>query len=161
MDELEQLSANLGAKLKQKNCMLVTAESCTGGMLAQWITSVAGSSVWFDRGFVTYSNQSKMELLDVQAPTIEQYGAVSEQTAIEMVYGALKHSQAKVAVSITGIAGPDGGTLSKPVGTVCFAWARVDGGLVKLTQHFQGVRHDIRRQACIVAMQGLLNALET
>jgi len=159
MDQLNQLAIDVGAQLKRKGYMLALAESCTGGMAAQWITSVSGSSVWFDRGFVTYSNQSKVEMLGVQAETIEQYGAVSEQTAIEMVYGALKQSQAKVAVSITGIAGPDGGSLTKPVGTVCFAWASLDGGLTKSTAWFQGDRAQIRQQACIHAMQGLLAVL--
>ncbi|HAE99721.1 MAG TPA: damage-inducible protein CinA [Methylophilaceae bacterium] len=159
MDQLNQLAIDLGAKLKRKGYMLALAESCTGGMAAQWITSVPGSSMWFDRGFVTYSNQSKIEMLGVQAETIEQYGAVSEQTAIEMVYGALKQSQAKVAVSITGIAGPDGGSLTKPVGTVCFAWASLDGGLTKSTKWFGGDRAQIRQQACIEAMQGLLTIL--
>ncbi len=160
MDELILLAETLGAQLKQRGEILALAESCTGGMTAVAITAIAGSSAWFDRGFVTYSNQSKVDALGVPAEVIAKYGAVSEQTANEMAQGALKHSQASIVGSITGIAGPDGGTQQKPVGTVCFAWAHADGRLKCSTQLFQGNRAQIRHQATEHMLLGLMGMLK-
>ena len=119
--EIEALSEQLGEGLLARRLMVVTAESCTGGWVAQTITSTAGCSQWFERGFVTYSNTAKMELLGVQAATLERHGAVSEATVREMVSGALTRSQARIAVAVSGVAGPTGGTSEKPVGMVCLA----------------------------------------
>ena len=161
MDEaLSKLAAELGAALKARGYTLALAESCTGGMVAQAVTSIAGSSAWFDRGFVTYSNQAKNEMLEVSSKTLETYGAVSEQTAIEMAAGVLKNSHAQITGSITGIAGPDGGTSEKPVGTVCFAWSETNKPTSMTTKHFRGNRHEIRRQAAIEMMAGLIDRLK-
>ncbi len=157
---LLKLSEALGAALKQRSWMLALAESCTGGMVSQAVTSVAGSSTWFDRGFVTYSNAAKIEMLGVSSQTLETFGAVSEETAAEMALGALKNSHAQIAGSITGIAGPDGGTPDKPVGTVCFAWAGFDMPATTNTMNFQGNREEIRQQAAIVMMAGLIERLK-
>jgi nicotinamide-nucleotide amidase len=156
---MEDLANNLGARLKRSNEMLATAESCTGGWAAQVVTSVAGSSAWFERGFVTYSNEAKQELLGVRAETLRAYGAVSEETAREMARGALERSRATVSVSITGVAGPAGGTPEKPVGTVCFAWAR-RGEVRSETRRFAGDRESIRRQSVILALEGVMRALD-
>ena len=155
-----KLANALGAALKAQGLMLVLAESCTGGMATQAITSVAGSSAWFDRGFVTYSNAAKIDMLGVSAQTLEKFGAVSEQTAAEMAAGAIKHSQAHIAGSITGIAGPDGGTADKPVGTVCFGIAQAEQ-YTTITQHFTGNREAIRQQAAIAMMAELINQLNS
>ncbi len=160
MDHLSTLAAELGAALKARGFMLALAESCTGGMAAQAVTSIAGSSTWFERGFVTYSNQAKIDMLGVSAKTLENFGAVSEQTASEMAVGALKHSLAQIAGSITGIAGPDGGTIEKPVGTVCFAWAGENLPLSTTTKRFFGNRQEIRQQASITIMAGLVERLK-
>ena len=165
MSELEKLATELGAALKARGFMLALAESCTGGMVAQAVTSVAGSSAWFDRGFVTYSNAAKIDMLGVSAETLEKFGAVSEQTAAEMVLGCLKastakHSQAHIAGSITGIAGPSGGTADKPVGTVCFGIAQAKQ-YTTITQHFTGNREAIRQQAAIAMMAELINQLNS
>ena len=165
MSELEKLAIELGAALKARGFMLALAESCTGGMVAQAVTSVAGSSAWFDRGFVTYSNEAKIDMLGVSAETLENFGAVSEQTAAEMALGclkasAVKHSQAHIAGSITGIAGPDGGTADKPVGTVCFGIAQAKQ-YTTITQHFTGNREAIRQQAAIAMMAELINQLNS
>ncbi|MBM3345942.1 MAG: CinA family protein, partial [Betaproteobacteria bacterium] len=122
-DTLSALAAGLGAVLRERSLMLATAESCTGGWVGQAVTAVSGSSDWYDRGFITYSNAAKQEMLGVSPDTIERHGAVSEQTAREMAVGALTHSRAQLALAITGVAGPLGGTAHNPVGTVCFAWA--------------------------------------
>ena len=153
------LSRRTGKALLRKGQTLVTAESCTGGWVAQVVTATAGSSGWFDRGFVTYSNRSKQDMLGVSPDTLEQHGAVSEPTAREMAAGAIKHSAAQVALAITGIAGPGGGTADKPLGTVCFAWALADGRVESCTCHFPGDRETIRRQAVERALQGLLSYL--
>lgn len=153
------LAIELGNTLKERDLSLVLAESCTGGMVAQAITSIAGSSAWFDRGFVTYSNAAKVEMLEVLPETLEKYGAVSEETAREMALGALKHSHAQIAGSITGIAGPDGGSAEKPVGTVCFAWVTPNNLITTSTQHFNGNREEIRQQAAAYLMQQLAEAL--
>ncbi len=156
---MDELANRLGVRLKRANEMLATAESCTGGWAAQVVTSVAGSSAWFERGFVTYSNEAKQELLGVRAETLRAYGAVSEETAREMARGALERSRGTIAVSITGVAGPSGGTAEKPVGTVCFAWAR--GGEVRSeTRRFAGDRESIRRQSVILALEGVMRALD-
>ncbi len=144
----------------QHGLKLVTAESCTGGWLGQAVTAVAGSSAWYERGFITYSNLSKCEMLGVQQATLDQYGAVSAQTAQEMVMGALNRSHAQVGVSITGIAGPDGGTAVKPVGMICFAWAIEDGPVRQETRFFKGNRDTIRRLSVATALQGILRLLD-
>lgn len=149
---------SLGAALQACGFMLALAESCTGGMVAQAVTSVAGSSAWFDRGFVTYSNQAKIDMLGVLAITIDTFGAVSEETAQEMATGALKNSHAHIAGSITGIAGPDGGTTEKPVGIVCFGVAQANQ-CATITQHFTGNREQIRLQASAFLMRQLIERL--
>ena len=147
------LSGQLGEQLKQHKQILATAESCTGGGVASAITDIAGSSGWFDRAFVTYSNDAKMEMLGVSAETLEQHGAVSEEVVEEMARGALNHSRATIAIAISGIAGPDGGTELKPVGTVCFAWLDKSGWLRKETCLFSGDRAAIRQAAVLHALQ--------
>ncbi|MBT8421479.1 MAG: nicotinamide-nucleotide amidohydrolase family protein [Gammaproteobacteria bacterium] len=154
------LATRVGKYLADQRLVLVTAESCTGGWIAQAITDVAGSSMWFDRGFVTYSNLSKQEMLGVGEAALQRYGAVSEAVAREMAMGALTHSAAQVGVAVSGIAGPGGGTADKPVGTVCFAWAintgDGKGAVVKATTGcFAGDREAIRRQAVVEALQGV------
>lgn len=151
MSELAELSTALGHALQEKGWQLALAESCTGGMIAQSVTAIAGSSAWFDRGFVTYSNAAKTEMLAVPKALIAEYGAVSEPVAKAMAAGALVHSQAHISGAVTGIAGPGGGSPQKPVGTVCFAWALRDGDegnhIVVETRHFNGDRTQVREQA--------------
>src|SRR5689334_15846625 len=120
---MKSLAEQVGARLLDRRLLLATAESCTGGWVSQELTAIAGSSAWFERGFVTYSNAAKEEMLGVRTETLARHGAVSEEVAAEMALGALAHSHASVAVSVTGIAGPSGGSATKPVGMVCFAWA--------------------------------------
>lgn len=156
----ETQARRLGDLLLQGDSMLVTAESCTGGGLAELVTRIAGSSQWFERGYVTYSNAAKQELLDIHSGKLEGCGAVSEETALAMAEGALEHSHAHISVAITGIAGPDGGTDDKPVGTVCFAWVNREG-YAKTTQiRFEGDRLQVREQSCLLALQGLIDILE-
>jgi len=155
------LAEALARALKAKGELLVTAESCTGGWVAQAVTAVAGSSEWFERGFVTYSNASKAELLGVRRETLERCGAVSEETAREMALGALAHSRGTVALAITGVAGPGGGTAAKPVGTVCFAWARRDGAARSETRRFSGDREAVRRQSVEHALAEALVHLDS
>jgi nicotinamide-nucleotide amidase len=156
---MDALAWKIGQRLKAAKAVLVTAESCTGGWAAQVVTSVAGSSEWFDRGFVTYSNAAKQEMLGVRAETLREHGAVSEETAREMAVGALGRSHGTVALSITGVAGPTGGSKEKPVGTVCFGWAH--GKEVKSeTRLFAGDRESVRRQSVIRALEGVLEALD-
>jgi nicotinamide-nucleotide amidase len=156
---LAVLSRETGKALKMKGQTLATAESCTGGWAAQAVTSIAGSSEWFERGYVTYSNAAKRESLGVSKKTLLRYGAVSEPTAREMARGALKRSRAGVALAITGIAGPGGGLPGKPVGTVCFAWAQ--GRRVRAeTRRFKGGRSSVRRQSVIHALRGVLTVLK-
>ena len=159
--ELETLARKVAETLKRKGLMLTTAESCTGGWTAQAITSVAGSSEWFDRGFVTYTNVSKHEMLGVETATLSRHGAVSEQTARAMAQGALMHSHAQLALAITGIAGPSGGTPEKPVGTVCFAWAMQGCKTLSQRAVLAGDRAAVRRHAVIYALRGLLDYLNT
>tara|TARA_R110002049_G_scaffold216652_3_gene388080 strand:+ start:2667 stop:3110 length:444 start_codon:yes stop_codon:yes gene_type:complete len=138
------------------NWRLSVAESCTGGWLGKCCTDLAGSSEWFDRGFISYSNQAKQELLHVKEATLNQFGSVSEYTASEMAQGALAESLADISVAITGIAGPDGGTIDKPVGTVWFAWATKYSVVKTQCCHFDGDRETIRRQAVKLALQGII-----
>lgn len=147
MQSIQNLSHTLGQQLLQAQQVLVTAESCTGGGVASAITDIAGSSQWFDRAFVTYTNEAKQEMIGVKSATLDAYGAVSEPVVIEMVQGALNNSHGTVAVSISGIAGPGGGSAEKPVGTVCFAWADKSGWLEVSTEHFSGDRTQVRLQA--------------
>jgi nicotinamide-nucleotide amidase len=151
------LSEQLGAALKARGWKLVTAESCTGGWIAQAVTAVAGSSEWFDRGYVTYSNTAKRDELGVSESTLRSFGAVSEQTVAEMALGALVRSGCDIAVSVSGIAGPGGGSPQKPVGTVCFAWAlRGDNRPQLATRVFAGDRTSVREQSVALALQTLL-----
>ena len=159
INQLAHLAAELGVILQEKCWVLALAESCTGGMVAQAVTSVAGSSAWFDRGFVTYSNQAKIDMLGVLAGTINTFGAVSEEIAQEMANGALKNSHTHIAGSITGIAGPNGGTAQKPVGTVCFGVALANQ-CTTITQHFTGNREQVRQQATVFLMQQLIERLK-
>jgi nicotinamide-nucleotide amidase len=155
-EELNALSQRVGAALREAALTLATAESCTGGWIAEVVTQTAGSSGWFECGFVSYSNAAKTRLLGVAPATIAAYGAVSEATAAEMALGALTHSMADVALSVTGIAGPDGGSADKPVGTVCFAWSRRNGTPQTASRHFAGDRTNVRRQAVVFALEGML-----
>lgn len=152
---LLDLAQQLGSALKARNLKLAVAESCTGGMLAQNITAIPGSSAWFDCGFVTYSNQAKIGILKVSSNSLEMHGAVSEQVAHEMAQGCLKVSQANISASITGIAGPDGGTTTKPVGTVCFGFA-IANQTQTFTQHFMGDRESVRQQSVAFALTKLI-----
>ena len=155
------LAAVAGRLLKAKGEKLVTAESCTGGGVAEAVTAIAGSSEWFDRGFITYSNEAKQEMLNVSAATLASHGAVSEDTAREMALGALAASPGTVSVSVTGVAGPTGGTRAKPVGMVCFAWARSGEAVPRSeTRHFSGDRESVRRQSVIRALQGVIEILD-
>jgi nicotinamide-nucleotide amidase len=157
--QLAALSARLGATLLARGLTLATAESCTGGWVAQVVTHTAGSSDWFERGFVTYSNAAKTEQLGVPAPLIERHGAVSRETAAAMALGALTHSRARIALSITGIAGPSGGSPDKPVGTVCFGWCMRDGTPVTHRHRFGGDRESVRYQALVFALEELLRQI--
>jgi nicotinamide-nucleotide amidase len=151
------LAAHLGRVLADRKWTVATAESCTGGLIAGAVTDVAGSSAWFDRGFVTYSNEAKIEMLGVRAETLAAHGAVSEATAREMAAGALARSVADIAVAVTGVAGPSGGTPEKPVGLVCFSWARRDGTVEARTAHFAGDRAAVREAAVAAALEGLVS----
>jgi nicotinamide-nucleotide amidase len=156
---MEALAKKVGERLKAAGAQLVTAESCTGGWVAQAVTAVAGSSAWFERGFVTYSNAAKQELLGVAKKTLDAHGAVSEETAREMADGALRKSKGTIALAVTGVAGPGGGTPDKPVGMVCFAWA--DGKKLRSeTRRFSGDRDSVRRQSVIHALEGVLETLD-
>ena len=158
-NDIIDLATKVGQALQEKGLLLTTAESCTGGGAAQAITEIAGSTGWFDCGFITYSNASKTELLDVSAALIAQVGSVSEEVAAAMCTGALANSNAHVAISTTGIAGPTGAVPGKPVGTVCFGWAR--GEQVHTERLvFSGDRHAVREQTVRHALQGLLRFIE-
>lgn len=158
--ELRLLSEAVGAALMRQQSMLACAESCTGGWVAAVVTATAGSSNWFERGFVTYSDAAKQEMLGVPAETLATHGAVSEETARAMAAGALAHSHAKIALAVTGIAGPGGGSPSKPVGTVCFSWCREGEPAMSETRRFSGEREAVRRQALVHALSELLARLE-
>jgi len=153
--ELSVLAEAVGSRLRANRDHLVTAESCTGGWIAKTVTDIAGSSDWFDCGVAAYSYEAKQALLGVTPHTLEQHGAVSRETAIEMVSGALVHSGASVAVAVTGIAGPGGGTPDKPVGTVWIAWKRRGGYPHAELFHFDGDRDTVRRQTVAAALRGL------
>lgn len=158
--ELDTLAEQLGLQLKGMQLTVATAESCTGGWIAQAITSIPGSSAWFDRGFVTYSNAAKSDMLGVKTATLVKYGAVSAETAAEMVSGALAHSHADIAVSVTGIAGPDGGSVEKPVGTVYVAWQRRhDPPKIERLQ-LVGDRREIRQATVMKALNGIETLLQ-
>jgi nicotinamide-nucleotide amidase len=150
----------LAEKLNSRAWKIATAESCTGGGLAYRMTSLPGSSDWFERGFVTYSNLAKQEMLGVKEATIAAKGAVSPEVAREMAEGARQFSSAHITVAITGIAGPTGGSVDKPVGTICFAWASSDFETFLKTEYLSGSRTDIRKQSIIIALDGLLEILK-
>jgi nicotinamide-nucleotide amidase len=156
-EELQQLVGELGAKMLARGWMLTTAESCTGGWVGQLITTLPGSSQWYERGFITYSNAAKVEMLGVPEDTLATHGAVSEQTASAMAAGALAHSHAQAALAISGIAGPGGGTPQKPVGLVCYGWALEDGTLMSSTCRLDGDREEIRSRAVAAALRGLID----
>jgi nicotinamide-nucleotide amidase len=158
--ELYELSGRIADALKARKLMMAAAESCTGGWIGQAVTMVPGSSKWFDRGFVTYTNEAKQDMLGVSAATLNEFGAVSEQTVREMVAGALARSRAQIAVAVSGIAGPEGGSRQKPVGTVLLAWAEKGGGVTARSIRFQGDRDAVRRQTVIAALEGLLALLD-
>ena len=156
----EALLLQLSNRLIQQNKMLVTAESCTGGGIAYTMTGLPGSSGWFERGFVTYSDRAKQEQLGVADELITRFGAVSEDVAAAMAVGAIRHSHADLSVAVTGIAGPGGGTAEKPVGTVCFGWS-VRGGDTRTTRVlFDGDRQQVRELSILTALQGLLDIVE-
>ncbi len=153
---MELLAAQVGELLKSRGFMLATAESCTGGGVAQAVTDIPGSSEWFECGFVTYANQAKVEMLGVQPQTLRLHGAVSEATVREMAEGALQHSHADIALAVSGVAGPGGGTPEKPVGTVWFAWALRGGATEARKYLLSGDRAEVRAESVRIALQGLL-----
>ena len=153
--ELDALSRATGERLLALRHMLVTAESCTGGWIAKCMTDVPGSSAWFDCGMAAYSYEAKQALLGVRPQTLEEFGAVSRETVVEMVSGALVHSGATIAVAVTGIAGPGGGSDDKPVGTVWIGWKRRGGYARAEVFHFEGDRDAVRRQTVAAALRGL------
>jgi nicotinamide-nucleotide amidase len=157
-DDLYVLASQLGRALSDRKAMVATAESCTGGLVAAAITAVAGSSAWFDRGFVTYSNEAKIEQLGVPVATLATHGAVSTETACAMACGARRASRAQWAVAVTGVAGPGGGTLDKPVGMVCFGWAG-PGGATSEQRLLNGDRAAVRRESVRIALAGLIDRL--
>lgn len=159
-DSLRRLAEVLGQRMRATHQMLVTAESCTGGWIAKTVTDVPGSSDWFDCGLAAYSYEAKQALLGVRPETLEKFGAVSRETALEMVSGALVHSGATLAVAVTGIAGPGGGTPEKPVGTVWLAWKRRGGYADARLEHFDGDRESVRRQTVAAALQGLTKLVD-
>lgn len=154
-ERLAQAVTALARELLARGSSCATAESCTGGGVAEALTAVAGSSEWFERGFVTYSNAAKREMLGVSADTLVRFGAVSEETVREMAAGALRYSRARAALAVTGIAGPAGGSPDKPVGTVAFGWAIADGGTTTETRRFDGDRGAVRAAAVAAAIEGL------
>lgn len=156
-EDIIELAGQLGQALSARNWMAATAESCTGGGVAYAITEISGSSAWFDRSFVTYTNEAKKEMLGVKDTTLQQHGAVSEAVVNEMTAGVLSHSDANIAVAISGIAGPNGGTPQKPVGTVWIAWRTKDGFAEARCYCFQGNRSEVRELAIREALQGLLS----
>lgn len=158
--ELDTLAQRVGECLLKQGLMVVTAESCTGGWVAQAITAAAGSSHWFERGYITYSNNAKAEMLGVRLATLERDGAVSEATVREMVEGALTRGRGQVAVAVSGIAGPGGGSLEKPVGTVYLAWAGSGTATHSCRIQLSGNREEIRHQAVAAALQGILDFLD-
>ena len=156
--EIDQLSALLGQKLLAKNWTVTCAESCTGGGIGYAITSISGSSTWFKQAYITYSNEAKQQLLGVSAQTLNDFGAVSEQTVLEMAAGAAKLAQAELAVAVSGIAGPDGGSAEKPVGTVWFGFC-VDGKVTALKQLFKGNRQQVREKSIEFCLSKVLKMI--
>jgi nicotinamide-nucleotide amidase len=157
--KLKRLAQRVGRHLLDSRRYVVTAESCTGGWIAKSLTDIAGSSQWFGEGFVTYSNQAKMQRLGVPRAILEKKGAVSEETVRAMAAGALRRTRAQVAVAVTGIAGPDGAVPGKPVGTVWLGWATRRGGAIRVRtqlKHFRGDRESVRRKTVRLALEGLL-----
>ena len=154
-EELDALARELGARLQARGWQLATAESCTGGGIATAVTAISGSSAWFDRGFVTYSNAAKIDMLGVSADTLATHGAVSEATVREMAAGALARSRADLAVAVSGIAGPTGGTPAKPVGLVCCAWSQRSEPVRSVCLQFGGDRAAVRRATVIHALRTL------
>jgi len=161
MKTINELARDVGNELKKLEWKLVTAESCTGGGLAYSITSIPGSSHWFERGLVTYSNRAKEELLGVNSITLSIFGSVSEQTVREMAEGALKKSQAQISLAITGIAGPDGGTRDKPIGTVWIGCTSIQGNTQSWVDIFSGDRQAVREQSITMALQQLIQFLSS
>jgi nicotinamide-nucleotide amidase len=159
ISQTHHFAKEIGDKLKQQQLLLATAESCTGGQLAQTITSIPGASAWFERGFITYSNLSKQQMLGVNKTLLSQYGPVSEEIAIAMATGALNNSAAQISIAITGLAGPDGGTEKIPVGTLWTAWIGKDFSKTQC-QHYSGDRLIIRYNAVEFALQTLLNLIK-
>ncbi|MFO1319697.1 MAG: nicotinamide-nucleotide amidohydrolase family protein [Burkholderiales bacterium] len=157
---LESLSEHVGRSLHARGWMLATAESCTGGWIGEVVTRISGSSAWYDRGFITYSNAAKEAMLGVRAETLRWHGAVSEPTVVEMAEGALRQSLAAVAVAVSGVAGPGGGTPEKPVGTVCIAWATASGARIAQSFRFDGDRTAVRRQTVVAALEGVIRVAE-
>ena len=153
---IQDICLELGNALTKKKFRIALAESCTGGLVCQHLTNIPGSSVWFDRGFVTYSNESKIELLKVNQDTLLKFGAVSKEVASEMALGALNESHAQIALSITGIAGPSGGSIEKPVGTVFFAIAHQNKIIFNASKVFPGSRENIRESSCLFALNQVL-----
>jgi nicotinamide-nucleotide amidase len=153
---MNDLSTQVGEMLKSRGLMLATAESCTGGGVAEAVTEIPGSSEWFERGFITYANVAKVEMLGVREETLRLQGAVSEATVREMAEGALRHSHAQISLAVSGVAGPGGGTPEKPVGTVWCAWSLRDGATHARLHRLQGSRAAIREQSVRIALQGLL-----
>ncbi len=158
-EELQGLAIELGDKLRARGWMLATAESCTGGWIGEVLTAIPGSSTFYERGFITYANAAKIELLGVPADTIATYGAVSEETARAMAHGALTRSPVHAALSVSGIAGPGGGTREKPVGMVCYGWALNDGTLMSSTCRLDGDREEIRSRAVAAALRGMIELI--
>ena len=156
---MDILAAQVGGLLKAHGLMLATAESCTGGGVAQAITDVAGSSAWFERGFITYSNEAKHEMLGVAQDTLLRHGAVSEAVVREMSMGAIQHSHAQVSLAVSGVAGPDGGTPDKPVGTIWFSWCIKGKVCVAHMHRLTGNRAEIRAQSVHIALQGVVDLL--
>ena len=160
LDDNARLAADLGRRLIDRGWCVATAESCTGGLVAGAITTIAGSSDWFDRGFVTYSNAAKQEMLGVPREVIDRWGAVSEPVALAMAEGALAQSGADCAVAVTGVAGPGGGTPAKPVGMVCIGWAVRGVSASAVTRTFPGGRAEVRDAAVAAALAGLIGVLD-
>lgn len=157
---IDSAAARLGNALRQQGLRVTAAESCTGGGIAEAITRVSGSSGWFDTGFVTYANHSKMRWLGVSEADLQQFGAVSEPVVRAMAEGALEAADADLAVAVSGIAGPEGGTPDKPVGTVWFAWAVRDRGVLSQCRRLHGNRRDVRAQTVLHGLEGLIRELE-
>lgn len=158
-EDVTEIARRLGRACKRRKVEVVTAESCTGGGVAAAITRISGSAKWFERGFVTYANSAKKDLLGVSPRTLKVHGAVSEAVAREMALGALQNSRADIGVSVTGIAGPTGAVPGKPVGTVWLCWAARGGPVQSRRFLFRGGRVEVRRQTVAMALQGLVDLL--